>query len=330
MRLPEFEYFEQAYLDEAIDLLEKYGNDCTVIAGGTELVVALKQRLQNPKYLISLDKIPSLKNITDKGDSISIGPLCTLEEIIKSKLIEEKLPALKKAAWEVGSPLLRSVATIGGNICLNTRCRFYNQSLFWRSSREACFKAGGGVCHVAKKESRCNSAFAADLPPVLISYGTKIKLRGAKGTRVLPLESFYTGDGRFPNELLKGSREILTEIEIPLPQGNYAGSYHKFRLRGSIDFPLVGAAVQLKINDEKFCEEARIILTGVGPAPVEVGQACAKLAGQKLSADLISTVAETAVSEIRPFKTTLVSPRYHQKMARVVMAEALREAGGFK
>ncbi|MDO9536364.1 MAG: FAD binding domain-containing protein [Bacillota bacterium] len=325
--MPEFEYFEPESLEEAINQLAK-NNSCTIIAGGTDLVVALKQRLQNSRYLISLDKIPSLKKITKKDDAVIIGAMSTLDDIINYTLIKEKFPALRKAAWDVGSPLLRSIATIGGNICLNTRCRFYNQSLFWRSSREECFKVGGNICHVAKKKNSCVSTFSADIPPVLISYGARVKLVGANEERVIPLENFYSGDGRFPNVILSGSKEILTEIEIPIPQNNLKSCYHKYRMRESIDFPLIGVSVAIQFNEEKRCGDARIIITGAGTGPVEPAQVRGMLLNKKLNANLISDAAEAAVTEIYPFKTTLISPRYKREVAKIIISEAIREVGG--
>ena len=328
MRLPEFEYFEPGSIEEAINQLEE-NSSCTIIAGGTDLVVALKQRLQNSSSLISLDKISSLKTIVNKDETVIVGAMSTLDDIINNTFIKEKLPALRKAAWDIGSPLLRSIATIGGNICLNTRCRFYNQSFFWRSSREHCFKTGGNVCHVAKKKSSCVSTFSADIPPVLISYRSKVKLVGTNGVRVIPLEEFYSGDGRFPNSILSGSKEILTEIEIPIPRNNLKSCYRKFRLRESIDFPLIGVSVAIQFNGEKRCEDARIILTGAGSGPVESEQARGMLLDKKLDTNLISNAAEAVVSEIYQFKTALVSPRYKRELAKVIISEAIKEVGGF-
>ncbi|MGI6327750.1 MAG: FAD binding domain-containing protein [Dethiobacteria bacterium] len=328
MRLLEFDYFEAENLEDAVAQLKKFNGSCQIIAGGTDLLTALKQRLYTPACLVSLDKIPSLKSIKEENGAIIVGAMCSLEDIISSELIAEKLPALKQAAWEVGSPLLRSLATIGGNICLNTRCRFYNQSSFWRSSRETCFKAGGSVCHVTNKQESCVSTFSADIPPVLIAYGASVRLIGPKGTRLLPLRQFYTANGRFPNEILAGSGEVLKEIEIPTPSSQTNSIYYKFRLRDSIDFPLLGVAVLLILDKGKFCTDARIIITGAGSAPVEAVKARERLLQQELEPELIVTVAQIAASEIHPMRTSLVSPRYKRGVARVVLAEALEKAGG--
>lgn len=328
MRLPEFEYYEPDNIDDAVKQLNK-NNKGTVIAGGTDLLVALKQRLQVPEYLLSLEKIPSIKKMEKANGSVTIGSMCLLNDIASSQLIADTLPALKSSAWEVGSPLLRTLATIGGNICLNTRCRFYNQSQFWRSSREPCYKAGGSVCHVTGKKETCYAAFCADIPPVLVAYGASIKLVGPNSSRSLPLEEFYTGDSHAPNDILAGSGEILTEIEIPL-QNNTKSCYRKFRLRDSIDFPLVGVAVRLHTDERNRCLEAQIVLSGVSSAPVVAAEGAESLLGNELSSELIFQAAERASFAAHPLKTDLISPRYKREVTKVVVAEAIAEAGGMK
>jgi len=292
LRLPEFKYHEPENLQEATNLISEFNGRYGIIAGGTDLMVKMKQGLQNSQYLISLDKIQALKTIREEAGNIIIGSMNTLDDIVNSEIIKEKLPCLKQAAWEVGSPLLRSMATIGGNICLNTRCRFYNQSYFWRSSRETCCKAGGHICHVTNQKDACYSTFVADTVPALIAYDASIKLVGVDKTRKLSLAEFYTGDGRMPNQILKGSNEILTEIEIPIPTDDIRSVYHKFRVRESIDFPLVGVAVMMKGKEEKHCQDARLVLTGVGSAPVEAKLAREKIIGRQLTPDLILEVEQ--------------------------------------
>lgn len=328
MHLPEFVYLEPKTLSEALQMLGKHGNSCGVIAGGTDLLVALKQRLLNPAYLISLDKIPALKKVEVQNNTIKLGPLNTLGDVAFSVLIKEKLPALSQAAREVASPTVRQTATIGGNICLNTRCRFYNQSLFWRAARDKCFKAGGTFCHVTSQKNKCSAAFVADTAPVLIAFQARIKLVGPTGERTLPLKDFYTGDGRAPNQLLAGSKEILTAIEIPLPAENERSIYKKFRLRHAVEFPLIGVAVSLGLAEGNHCRSANIALTGVGSAPFIAEDAEQELLGKKWETEQLAAAAKKAVGGIHPLKTGLVSPRYLREVARIMIMEALQEAGG--
>ena len=337
MRLLEFDYFEPESLGEAVAKVGELKDNYQIIAGGTDLLTALKQRLITPSGLLSLDKILSLKEIKEENGLLVIGAMCTLEDLLCSDLVAEKFPALKHAAREVGSPLLRPLATIGGNVCLNTRCRFYNQSQFWRSTREKCFKAGGDICHVTNKQGSCMATFSADLPPVLIAYGAKIRLAGPEGTRTLPLDQFYTAEGRNPHKIMAGSGEILTGIEVPLPTPQVNCIYQKFRMRESIDFPVLGVAVMLKLANGKpgkhgvngvICADACLVITGAEPAPVIAVRARKELLQQELEMNLLSKVAQIAASEIHPIKTSLISPRYKREIAKIVITEALKKAGG--
>ncbi|NMB35827.1 MAG: hypothetical protein GX989_06015 [Firmicutes bacterium] len=333
MRLLEFDYFEPRNLEDAVTKVREFDGNYQIIAGGTDLLTALKQRLSAPAGLVSLDHISSLKDIWEEDDVITIGAMCTLEDVLSSSLIAEKLPALNQAAWDVGSPLLRPLATIGGNICLNTRCRFYNQSSFWRSSRDTCYKAGGNICHVTNKRDSCVATFSADIPPVLIAHGARVRLAGPKGVRTLPLEQFYTADGRFPHVIMAGSGEILQEIEVPLPAPQVSCVYHKFRMRESIDFPVLGVAVMLKLGEKKsgkYCEDACLVITGAEPAPVEAVQAREELLHRRLEPGLLARVAEIAASEIHPIKTSLISPRYKREIAKIIVTDALKKAGGIE
>lgn len=329
MRLPKFEYLEPEAVSEAVTLLEKYRGQCSVIAGGTDLLVAMKQRRQTPGYVLSLAKIPALKEIREEGGMLSIGPLATLEEVAASAAIREKLPLLSQAAWEVGSPLLRTVATIGGNLCLDTRCRFYNQSEFWRGARPECHKAGGSTCHVTNKENVCYSTFSGDIAPALIALNSQIRLNGKGGERVLPLADFYTGEGRTPNLLAAGGNEVLTEIKVPLPATGTGGTYRKYRFRESIDFPLVGLAALLRSDPgDGTCRDARLVISGVGSRPLEAVEAGKKLVGKKLNPDIVAEAAETAAAEARPVRTDRVGPQFKKKMVRALVVEVISELGG--
>lgn len=331
MHLPKFEYLEPEVISEAVSLLEKYRGKCSILAGGTDLLVAMKQRRQTPKYVLSLAKIAALKQIKIEAGMISIGPLATLEEVVASADIRAKLPLLAQAAWEVGSPLLRTVATIGGNLCLDTRCSFYNQSEFWRGARPDCHKAGGVTCHVTNKENVCYSTFSGDIAPALIALNAQIRLVGNGGERVLPLTQFYTGVGRTPNLLVAGDNEVLAEIIVPLPADGTRGSYRKYRFRESIDFPLVGLAALLRIDQrDGTCQEARLVISGVGSCPVQAIEAGNKLIGQKLNVETIAAAAEMAAVEVRPVRTDRVAPQFKKKIVRTMVTEVITELGGVK
>lgn len=331
MHLPKFEFLEPVAINEAVNLLGKYPGQCSVLAGGTDLLVAMKQRRQTPKYILSLAKISALKQIQEVAGRITIGSLTTLEEIIASAEIREKLPLLAQAAWEVGSPLLRNMATIGGNICLDTRCRFYNQSEFWRGAKPDCHKAGGVICHVTNKENVCYSTFSGDIAPALIALNAKIRLVGGSGERLLPLAQFYTGVGRKPNLLGANDNEILVEIKVPLLAEGTKGIYRKFRLRESIDFPLVGLAMILRIDSgTEICQDVRLVFSGVGSCPIQAKEAGNLLIGKKLDEETIAAAAEKAAGEVHPVKTDRVTPQFKKKIVRAMVAEVIAELGGVK
>lgn len=331
MHLPKFEYLEPIEIGEVVSILEKYRGQCSVIAGGTDLLVAMKQRRRTPKYVISLAKVPGLKHIREEAGMIFIGPLATLEEIVASGNIKKRLPMLAQAAWEVGSPLLRNVATIGGNLCLDTRCRFYNQSEFWRGARPDCCKAGGGICHVTNKENTCYSTFSGDIAPALIALNAQIKLQGDGDVRWLPLDKFYTGVGKAPNLLSAGDNDVLAEIKVPLPTGGTVGLYHKYRFRESIDFPLVGLAAVLRVDPgDGICQEARLVFSGVGSRPIQAAEAEKKLVGNKLNRVIIEAAAVMAADEVHPVKTDRVTPKFKKKIVKTMVVEAFTELGGVR
>lgn len=331
MHLPKFEYLEPGEIGEAVSLLEKFRGQCSILAGGTDLLVAMKQRRSTPGYVMSLARVSGLKQIREETGMISIGPLANLEDVATSEIIKQKLPILSEAAWEVGSPLLRTMATIGGNLCLDSRCRFYNQSEFWRGARPDCCKAGGDTCHVTNKQDVCYSTFSGDIAPALIALNAQIRLAGAAGEKWVSLASFYTGDGRKPNLLASGGNEIMVEIKVPLPAEGTRGLYRKYRFRESIDFPLVGLAVLLRVNaGDGTCQEARLVFTGVGSGPVEASEAVNKMLGKKIDEVTITAAAEIAASEVHPVRTDRVSPQFKKKIVRAMVVEAITELGGVR
>jgi 4-hydroxybenzoyl-CoA reductase subunit beta len=274
-----------------------------------------------------LDKLATLKRICEIDGVVTIGSLTTMAELIDAPLIQAKFPGLVQAAREVGSPLHRILATIGGNLCLDTRCRFYNQSSFWRSSLPRCCKMGGEVCHVTNKQNACFATYAGDLAPLLISLRATIKLASYQGERVLPLEQFYTGNGRRPNQT--NDTEILTEIQIPAPADGVAGTYKKYRERESIDFPVVGIAVALQMEQPTgVCHDLKIVITAAGSRPIEASLAAKKLMGQVLSSEFIKEAAAKAAEEIRPVKTDQVAPNFKRQITSLLVEETIKELGG--
>jgi 4-hydroxybenzoyl-CoA reductase subunit beta len=321
MGLPEFEHFEPETLTEACSLLQRYRDGSRVIAGGTDLINLMKDRLIEPQYLIDLKKISELRSLrydTDKG--LVIGSAVTLTELIHSPLVREKALLLVKAARAVGAPPLQNMATIGGNVCLDTRCLFYNQSKYWRSSHPICFKAGGSVCLVVRNSESCHSVFQADVACALFAMNARVKLMEENGERILSLDEFYTGEGEKPNRLK--STEILTEIWIP-PYDGEVVAYQKLSSRAVLDFPQVGVAAALWRDLDGRIEGAKIVLNAVTSYPFELKSAQALLEGKQLNQDLIEKIAQSAFESAHPVNNTGMFPLYRKKMVRVFVKRIL-------
>ena len=323
MRLPKFEHLQPESLEEALDLLSEHGEEAKVIAGGTDLLVSMKQRLLTPRYLLNLKELAELDFIEDDQEGLRIGALTRLTTLIKSPLVQEKFPVLAQAASYVSAPPLQNMGTLGGNLCLNTRCFFYNQSQFWRQARPLCFKTGGEMCHVVKGGDHCYSVYQGDLAPVLIALEARVKLAKKGGEWVISLLDLYTGKGEKPIALEAG--ETLTEVEIPAPADSWGGDYQKLRYRGAMDFPLVGVAAVLTWNGET-CTRSKVVLTAVASAPVVVEEAGKLLEEQKPDEEAIARAAEAAYEVAHPVANIGSTPLYRRKMVRVMTKRAIANA----
>jgi len=235
--LPPFKLLRTRSIEEAVENLAKYSPDIQIIAGGTDLLPSMKQRLFTPKYLLDIRGIDELRSIRSiPGYGTEIGALVTLSVIEDSEFIRRSYPLLREAVATVASPILRNMGTIGGNVCLDTRCLWYNQSLTWRKSCGFCIKKDGDLCHVAPGGKKCWAAFSADSPAALLCLEAELEIAGPTGKRRLPLAEFYTNVGDARMKLAKN--EMLTRVLLPERMAGYDGMYQKLRLRGSIDYPL--------------------------------------------------------------------------------------------
>ncbi len=326
MRLPRFDYVEPKTLREAAKALAADVKGSVLLAGGTDLLVNMKHRVLQPGKLVNLKSIPKLAYIAEEKDGVKVGALTTLHDLASSPVIQEKYPALAHAATEVGAYAHQSMGTIGGNLCQGNRCRFYNQSPFWRSVRSPCFKVGGRICHVVpvrtgQKAKECHSAYCGDVAPVLIALGSQIKVSGPDGERSFPLRKLYTQDGIKPLVFKKG--EILKEVFIPSPSGE--NLYLKWRVRNSLEFPIVSLAVCVDTGGDRRIKSARIVFSGVGPGPVEAAESEKLLKNGLLDDRLIEKVSTQAIKEISPMRTSLHSPAYKRKMAGILLRQALEQ-----
>ena len=324
MSLPEFRLLRPRTLDEAVGYLAKHGDSIRVLAGGTDLVPSMRQKLFEPEYVLDIRHIEDLRGIhTRPGDGVVIGALTTLTAIERSEHLRKHFPVLTEAAATVASPVLRNMGTIGGNICLDTRCLWYNQSLTWRKACGFCIKKDGDLCHVAPGGSKCWAVFSGDTPPALLCLNAEIEIAGPSGVRRMPLREFYTGIGDSYRKLQ--TNELVTRIFLPESSADYRGVYRKLRVRGSIDYPLAGVAIALK-RSNGHVSDARLAITAVNPAPMLIKGAGQMLEGKSVDETLAAAVGDLAAKTAKPLTTSALTPEYRREMIRVFTKRAVLAA----
>ncbi len=323
LRLPPFRYLAPRTLDEAAHMLAQEGTDALLVAGGTDLYPNMKRRQFSPPSLIGLRNLPELKYIAGTPETgLRIGSGVTLTALAEHPLVQEHYPALATAARLVSTPQLRNAGTIGGNLLLDTRCNYYNQTEFWRNSIGYCMKKDGDICLVAPSSPRCWAISSADTAPVLVSLGASVRLVSERGERVLPVRELFNDDGIQP--YTKAADEILSEIILP-PAVNWKSVYLKLRRRGSFDFPMLGVAVVVRQNVDGIIEEARITLGAVASHPVEASGAATRLVGQRLELSLIAEVAALAAKPARPLDNADLTMNYRKQVTATYVRRALEQ-----
>ena len=324
MSLPDFQLLRPRTLDDAMAFLSKHQGEVKIIAGGTDLLPSMKQKLFTPPYLMDLRGISELQGIRHvPGEVLQIGALATLSTIEHSLIIRKDYPVLYEAARTVASPVLRNMGTLGGNLCLDTRCLWYNQSLLWRKSCGFCLKKDGDLCHVAPGGKFCWATFSGDTAPALLCLGAEVEIVSSHGVRHTPLSEFYVNDGIVRLNLRHD--EMVARVHLPEAAAGWRGSYHKLRVRGSIDYPLAGVAVALKMDQERV-QDARVAITGVNPAPHLVKDADAQLIGMTPSEELAERIGEMAARTAKPLTTSALTPEYRREMVRVFAKRAVMAA----
>lgn len=321
MRLPKFEYRQPESMKEACEILLDQPS-ARVLAGGTDLIVNMKHRVETPTTLVNLKRVAGQSYVRKEKGALRIGALTPLKHVYKDPFVAEKLPALATAASSVGSYHHQTMGTIGGNLCQQTRCKYFNQSKWWRSARPLCFKAGGHLCHVAKKEGVCYSTYCGDVAPALLVLDAEVVLSGKDGSRQVPLESIYSGEGKMPLHLERG--EILKEIVIPDSSCTAFSTYKKFANRGSIDFPIVGGAFWTSTATG----ESRIALTAVDRKPVRARQLEEFMRGKPLGQESIEAVDGLVTKEARLMKSSIDSLSFKRKLMGLLVKESIKEAMG--
>ncbi|MDR2861465.1 MAG: FAD binding domain-containing protein [Syntrophobacterales bacterium] len=295
------------------------------LAGGTDLLVQLKQGLITGACLIDLDGIPGFAGIDREGDHFLIGAGVRLEQLSRHSLVKRYFPALTDAALSVASPNLRNMGTIGGNICLEPRCLYLNKSQFWRSSQGNCLKTGGSVCFAVPKGGHCYACFSADCPPALMVLDASVVISQWHGgqikERIVSLADLYADDGQ--RHLLLNPGELVTAIRIPVTAG-YRSAYRKYRHRKSIDFPLAGVAVGL-LWEGGVISNVRIAIGAMASAPLWAREAMTILEGKTYSGDILREAAERITSGTRAVRNQDDSPSQRRHMIRVLFQRIVRD-----
>ena len=328
LRLPPIKLHSPSTVQDAAKAIAT-GN-ARLVAGGTDLWPNMKRRHQKAETVISLMSIPGLDTIDSSGSDIHIGGTATLGNIIRDDQIRERLPAFAKAVAAISSPPLRNMGTIGGNLCIDTRCTYYNQTEEWRRSIDYCLKEEGTICWVATKSPRCWAHSASDSAPMLCALDATVKLESASGEREIPLADMYIDDGI--DYLSKQAGEILTEVTIPESSDSRhcRSAFWKLRRRGSIDFSTMSVAAALWLDDEEIVTRASMYLGAVGPAPMPVTKVAEVLVGNKISEEAIDEIAHVAHKIARPMDNTDFAPSWRGKMTEQYVVAALREIAGLQ
>lgn len=324
LRLPPFEYVAPRTAREAARILRERGSEAMPVAGGTDLFPNMKRRQLEPKLLVGLRNLEDARGIQANG-GLRLGALATLSEVAGHAGVSARWPALARSAGLVSSPPLRNAGTIGGNLCVDTRCNYYNQTEFWRASIGYCMKKDGDVCLVAPGSDVCWALSSSDTAPVMISLDAEVTLVGPESLRRVPVAALYGADGI--KYLAKRPEEILTQIDVPERTG-WAMTYRKLRRRGSIDFPIVGVAAAVLLGVGRVVEDVRIVLGAVHTHPVTATAAQDFLRGRVLDAEAIEMAAGIAYQPAKPLDNADLDYAWRKRMTRIETSRALRELAG--
>ena len=323
--MADFQLAQPGTVDEAVAVCAKHPGS-RYVAGGTDLLVNMRRGIASPDRLVDLTGIDELTAITTDAQGMTIGAGVTIATLARNTIVADKYRALAQAASAIAGPAHRTMGTVGGNLCLDTRCIYYNQSEWWRSANAYCLKYRGETCHVAPQGQRCHAAYSGDLAPALLALGAEIDIAGAKGQRRIPLSELYVEDGKAHLTLAAG--ELIVAVHLPAKAP--ASRYEKVRQRGAIDFPLAGVAVALTVKGKNI-GALRIALTGTNSRPFLLEGSDA-FAGQARDDRLLQAIDRAVQKQVQPMRTTLVSANYRRltaaALARRLTTQLFAEATG--
>jgi 4-hydroxybenzoyl-CoA reductase subunit beta len=325
MRLPRFRYHAPLNIQEAAGILADAGPEALLLSGGTDLLPNMKRRQQVPAQVIGLRRIRDMKTASGNGDGLHLGAGMTLTAVARDEKVRAGYTALWQAMVQIATPHLRNMGTLGGNICLDTRCHYYDQNYEWRKAIDFCMKKDGETCWVAPGSKICLAVSSSDGAPALMALGATVRLVSSAGERTLPITDLYAADGI--NYLTRRPDEILTGVDLP-PATGWRSAYWKLRRRGAFDFPVLSVAAAARLAGDGTVEEARLVLGAVSMRPQEAVAACDQLVGRKLTDDVIAETAEQAARLAKPMDNTDFALHWRKRVARHFVTYALQEVRG--
>jgi 4-hydroxybenzoyl-CoA reductase subunit beta len=321
MILPPFAYHHPSTVEEALAIAREAGGDFDYVAGGSDLLQNYKNRLNPRGHLISVSGIDEMRGASDER----IGALTLLADLERDPSPVPAHPAIARAASVVASPLVRQQATVGGNLLVETRCFYFNQSEFWRRSVGYCMKADGDVCLVVPQKERCYATYSGDLAPVMMVLDATYHLAGFDGRRAVPARAFYGGDGIERN--VKRPEEILTHVTLPAASRGLRADYRKLRVRDAFDYPMMGVAASLRLEGDAVAE-LHVVVNAVDTRPLPFEEYTSALAGRRFDEAFIEEVSREVMARCRPVKNLVLSTAYRKKMVGVFLARILRGFAG--
>ncbi|MGP0088622.1 MAG: 4-hydroxybenzoyl-CoA reductase subunit beta [Xanthobacteraceae bacterium] len=320
--LPEFQLLRPTTLDEVLAARAAHP-ESRLLGGGTDLLVNIRRGIVAPPVLVDINKVTELTAITADATALEIGASVTLHALAGHPEVVRHYPVVAQAAACIAGPTHRNMGTVGGNLCLDTRCIFYNQSEWWRSANDHCLKTTGKICHVApKSHGVCFATFSGDLAPALLTLRAEVDLLGPAGRRTLPLNDLYighakhdglSGDGK--NFLALRAGEFVTVVRARNTQ-NLRSAYDKIRVRRSIEYPVAGVAVALRRDGESLVD-LRVAFTGTNPRPVLL-EGAAELCGGALDERVFKALDDLVRDQIMAMKTTFTPGHYRRRVAGVM------------
>ena len=325
MRLPLFEFRAPQTVAEAVRILDGEGPQALPLAGGTDLLPNMKRRQQVPRTLMSLQRLQELHHLEFRDSGSRLGACVTLSEIAAERRFRDGMTALAQAASFVATPQIRNMATLGGNLCLDTRCNYYDQNYEWRKSIGFCLKKDGDICWVAPGSAKCMAVSSTDTAPALMALGARVRLVSRSGEREVPLSELYQNDGiRY---ITRQPGELLTEVLLDSFDG-WKSTYWKLRRRGSFDFPVLSVAVAARLSDQGIVVDARIVVGSVACLPLVATEASRSLVGRPLDQESIAQAAALGARIAKPLDNTDFDMSWRKRVTAEFVTYALRELRG--